>query len=265
VTFKEGTTTLGTGTLATVSGVTSASLSLSTLAIGDHLITAVYSGDNNFSSTISTPLLQTVTPSLPTVTALSAGSGPADGGTAITITGTNFTYATAVYFGTTAASFTVNSATSITATAPTASAGTVDVQVVNAAGTSATSSADHYPFVPVPVVTGLNSLVGSTTGGAVVNITGTGFSGASLIYFGDIATGSFTVNSDSSITAIAPAETAGFVDVQVVTVGGISDVSFSQHRRCCKRKAGPRRNYTENCPADASRPACASTPEAAIS
>ena len=46
-------------------------------------------------------------------------SGPAAGGTAVTITGTNFTGATAVKFGTTAATtFTVNSATSITATAP---------------------------------------------------------------------------------------------------------------------------------------------------
>ena len=47
----------------------------------------------------------------------------------MTITGTNFTGATAVKFGATnAASFTVNSATSITATSP-AGSGTVDVTV----------------------------------------------------------------------------------------------------------------------------------------
>ena len=55
----------------------------------------------------------------PTVTSLSPTSGPATGGTAVTITGTGFTGATAVTFGGTAATaFTVNSATSITATSP---------------------------------------------------------------------------------------------------------------------------------------------------
>ena len=47
----------------------------------------------------------------PTVTAIAPGSGPVAGGTSVIITGTNFTNATAVNFGSTAASsFTVNSA-----------------------------------------------------------------------------------------------------------------------------------------------------------
>jgi hypothetical protein len=53
-----------------------------------------------------------------------------------------------VDFGTTpAASFTVNNATRVTATASAASSlGTVDVSVTIPAGTSATSSADHYTY-----------------------------------------------------------------------------------------------------------------------
>ncbi len=55
----------------------------------------------------------------PTVSALSPNSGPAVGGTSVSITGTGFTGATAVSFGaTSAASFTVTSGTSITATSP---------------------------------------------------------------------------------------------------------------------------------------------------
>src|SRR5471030_262894 len=55
----------------------------------------------------------------PTVTGLSPSAGSALGGTVVTITGTNFTGATAVVFGAAnAPSFTVNSATSITATTP---------------------------------------------------------------------------------------------------------------------------------------------------
>ena len=66
----------------------------------------------------------------PTVTGISPTYGSGAGGTSIAITGTSFTGATAVAFGTTpATSFTVNSATSITATAPAAAAVTVDVTV----------------------------------------------------------------------------------------------------------------------------------------
>ena len=58
-----------------------------------------------------------VTP--PTVTGVSPSSGPTAGGTVVTITGTNFTGASAVNFGATAAaSYTVDSATQITATTP---------------------------------------------------------------------------------------------------------------------------------------------------
>ena len=59
----------------------------------------------------------------PTVTAVSPTSGPAAGGTSVTITGTNFTGATAVKFGATTATFTVTNATSISATSPAGSCG----------------------------------------------------------------------------------------------------------------------------------------------
>jgi|GEM_PF-3141287 len=68
------------------------------------------------------------------ISSLSAPSGAA--GTSITLTGANFTGATAVAFnGTAATSFTVNSATSITATVP-AGAGTGPVTVTTPGGTA---------------------------------------------------------------------------------------------------------------------------------
>jgi hypothetical protein len=84
----------------------------------------------------------------PTVTRLSPTSGPTTGGTSVTITGTNFSGATLVDFGTVAASsFTVNAAgTQIVATSPAESAGTVYVTVTTASGTSATSSADQFTY-----------------------------------------------------------------------------------------------------------------------
>jgi IPT/TIG domain len=66
----------------------------------------------------------------PTVTKVSPSAGSPSGGASVSITGTNFTGATAVKFGSIdATSYTVNSATFITATAPANSAGTVDVTV----------------------------------------------------------------------------------------------------------------------------------------
>ena len=74
---------------------------------------------------------------VPAVTTLSPTSGPVAGGTSVTITGTGFTGATAVKFGSTAAtSFTVNSATAITAKAPAGTGGMVKVTVTTPYGTS---------------------------------------------------------------------------------------------------------------------------------
>ncbi|MGA2521839.1 MAG: IPT/TIG domain-containing protein, partial [Acidimicrobiales bacterium] len=65
----------------------------------------------------------------PTITGVSPTSGSTGGGTTVTVTGTGFTGATAVHFGSSpATTYTVNSPTQITATAP-AATGTVDVTV----------------------------------------------------------------------------------------------------------------------------------------
>ena len=88
----------------------------------------------------------------PTVTGLGPASGSVAGGDQVTITGTDFTGATAVRFGAGSAGFTVNSATQVTATAP-AGSGTVAVTVTTPGGTSATSSADRYTYIQAPVPT----------------------------------------------------------------------------------------------------------------
>jgi hypothetical protein len=65
----------------------------------------------------------------------------------VIITGSDFTGATQVLFGTKAASgFTVNSSTQITATAPSGSPGGVNVRVVTPLGTSPTGSGATYTY-----------------------------------------------------------------------------------------------------------------------
>jgi hypothetical protein len=69
------------------------------------------------------------------------------GGTSVTITGTNFTGATAVHFGAIAATnVVVHSATMITATSPAHAAGTVNVTVTTPGGTSAITSHDRFRY-----------------------------------------------------------------------------------------------------------------------
>lgn len=87
----------------------------------------------------------------PTVTSVAPNNGTTTGGTPVLITGTNFTFATAVNFGTTpATSFTITSATTINAVSPPGTAGTVDVTVESGCGTSPTSSADEFTYTTAP-------------------------------------------------------------------------------------------------------------------
>ena len=82
----------------------------------------------------------------PKITSISPSSGPKAGGTSVTITGTGFTGATTVRFGSVAAMFRLNSSTKITAVAPAQSAATRDIQVTTPGGVSATSAADRYTY-----------------------------------------------------------------------------------------------------------------------
>ena len=78
-----------------------------------------------------------------------------------------------------------------------------------------------------PAVTGTSTSNGNDdgadTGGQTVTITGSGFTnaGGEQVYFGTNPATSFTVNSNTSITAVAPASTTGDgpVDVTVVNEG----------------------------------------------
>lgn len=136
----------------------------------------------------------------PTVTSISPTSGTTVGGTTITINGTNFTGATVVNFGASvAASFTINSVTSITATSP-AGSGTVDITVTTLDGTSSIGVADHYTYVPPPTITGISPSSGPITGGTVITITGTNLTGATDVTLNGSGCTAFNVSSSTSLT-----------------------------------------------------------------
>ena len=158
----------------------------------------------------------------PSVAALSPSSGPTAGGTSVTITGANLTGASAVKFGSTAATIVSNTAIQIVATSPAQAAGPVDVIVTTAGGSSATSAADHFTYAGPPTVTGVSPASGPTLGGTVVTITGTNLANPSAVKFGGSNAAIVTPISPTQIVATAPAGSAGAQDVRVTTPGGTS-------------------------------------------
>jgi hypothetical protein len=109
--------------------------------------------------------------------------------------------------GTAAASFTVNSDTQITAAVASGATGTV---AVTAPGGQATSTST-FTFIAAPVISSFTPTSGGT--GASVTITGSGFTGATAVSFGGTAAASFTVNSDTQITAAVASGATGTVAV----------------------------------------------------
>jgi hypothetical protein len=164
----------------------------------------------------------------PTVTNVTAASGPTGGGTTVTITGTSFAGSTApvVYFGTSLATVTSFSATQIIAVSPPGTAGTVDITVTAAGGTSATSSADQFTYTPAPQVSAITPGAGPQSGATRVIITGTNLGNATRVAFGAVPA-SFLIVSSTELVAYSPPGT-GTVDVTVTTAGGTSATSSAE-------------------------------------
>lgn len=164
----------------------------------------------------------TYTAPVPTATALFPGVGPTAGGTQVTVDGTLFVAGqTSVTIGGAVippASVTVQNANVLTFITPPHAAGNVSVTVTAPGGTTAPVPGGFSYRAPLnPVVTAVSPSSGSTAGGTSVTITGTGFTAVTGVSFGSAAATSFTVNSSTSITAVAPAGSAGIVDVRVTS------------------------------------------------
>jgi len=142
-------------------------------------------------------------------------------GDTVTITGNNFSAATAVSFGGTPASFfRVVSNTSIKAVVGIGTSGNISVTTP---GGSAILSG--FIYIPPPPAIASFTPTSSVTGG-LITITGTNFSGASAVSFGGLAASSFTVVSANTITAIVGTGNSG--SVSVTTTGGTgNDTGFT--------------------------------------
>jgi hypothetical protein len=144
------------------------------------------------------------------------GSGTTTG-TTFTAAGSGFTTRVLNIYGNMAEDKTVSSAGSYAATAT--NSGGYWVMQMGAFKASASSSPPS-----APTVTSISPTSGTANGGTAVNIIGTNFtSGANVSFAGTAATNVIAVSS-SSITATAPAHTAGAVSVVVTNSSGQSGI-----------------------------------------
>src|SRR5262249_34031688 len=87
VTFKDGTTSLGTGSLSVINGKIVAAFATSKLTAGIHSITAVYAGDANFKTSTTAAISQTIAKSV-TKSTLASSAATASFGQPVTFTAT---------------------------------------------------------------------------------------------------------------------------------------------------------------------------------
>jgi hypothetical protein len=167
----------------------------------------------------------TTTPNTaPIISSLSPTSGPAGGGTTVTISGTGFAVGATVSFGGTAATnVNVVGSTTITAVTPAHASGAVNVVVTNPGGQSATSTNGYsYAATAAPTVSGVNPTSGPTAGGTSITVSGTGFAAGATVTLGGTAATNVVVSNSTTITATTPAHAAGTVDVVVTNSNGQS-------------------------------------------
>jgi hypothetical protein len=84
VTFFDGSSTLGAGTLLALNGIMQATFSASSLSVGNHSITASYGGDSNDNGSTSTILTQVERPN--TSTTITSSPNPSVMGQSVTFT-----------------------------------------------------------------------------------------------------------------------------------------------------------------------------------
>lgn len=168
-------------------------------------IVVVNTNDNTLSiykNRVSAPVVKSFTP-------ITAGTGAT-----VFVYGKNFTGTTSVKFGNIeASSFTVVADTLIKAVVASGASGNIAVTNANETGVKSgfvfSTSADITSFDPVKGTTGTS-----------VTIKGSNFTSATAVTFGKFKAASFTINSDTSITAVVGDIVPGISPVSVINATG---------------------------------------------
>lgn len=163
---------------------------------------------------------------------LEPASGSIEGGTVVTITGSNFSAATTATFGGVAAiDVELLSATQIRVTTPANPAGRVTVVVDRGDGTTITEpSAFEYVdpnAAPALAFTRIEPGEGNIAGGDTIDLIGANFEVAMTVVIGGQRATSVTFVNPSKLRVVTPAHDAGRVSVTIVAPDNVRAVSLS--------------------------------------
>jgi hypothetical protein len=167
----------------------------------------------------------------PSVLELQPSKGPVAGGQEVRIIGAHLDAASEVHFGAMSVPFVIVSSETIRATAPQGEAPTVDVRVTTPEGISPVSTGDKFVYVSkFAEISGVVPNKGPAAGGNTVTINGSEFWGVTDVKFGARSASSFTVDSPTSITAVAPPATVEKTTIQIESTFGPSAPEWCVHR-----------------------------------
>ena len=160
----------------------------------------------------------------PVILSLDKTTGPASGGTIVTITGTDFLEPPTVKVGGIAA---INvqyiNSTTVIFTTPAHAVGSEDVMLTNYDGQSSTLP-QAFTYTPPPTIASVSPSSMLKTGGEPITITGSGFTATSVVNFGDVAAQNVTFVNPTTLTVVVPAHDAGIDDVIVTNPDGQSAI-----------------------------------------
>ena len=154
---------------------------------------------------------------VPVLSSLTPGSGPATGGTTVTLRGSGFTGALAVTFaGRAGSALRVLSDTSLTVVVPALPAGAAAVQV-RGLNDAVSTAALSFTALNTPRVTSVTKTTGRA--GDTVVIAGSDLLTTTGVFFGGTPATVLSASA-TSLRVTAPRHAAGNVAVRVVTAGG---------------------------------------------
>lgn len=158
----------------------------------------------------------------PTINFISPTTGPAFGGTVVTLYGTNLYNPLSITIGGAPCTGIAGYGTTATCITPSGFGGPYSVTFNGTGGTATLPLAFTYGLGSGPVVTGLYPNTGPSSGGNYITILGSGFTNVTSVTFGGIAATVFDASDPNSLTVIAPPHIAGSVSVIVTTIYGTS-------------------------------------------
>lgn len=220
---------IAAGQTATVTVTTDA-----TMPSGGWLLT-LYGQDANLEYHQVSPLLL-VQGAPPTMASLSTATGPSNGGTVVTVKGTNLNLAaTSVLFGSEFAwpLSSTPDGTELTVLSPSASVGPVDVTVMDAVGQTATlAQAFTFTRGPAPTISRLLPAGGPVAGGTQVTVVGANFAFANsptVTVDGVVVPGAASLDESSVSLTMPVGLRPGPVQVVVTNADGQSAAASYQY------------------------------------